>query len=79
MTTHRINKTISLPSELAREAEQIARAEGKTLSAAIQEALALRKAEQLKREFSTAQHYWSRKAKDKGILTERDLQRYLGS
>ena len=79
MAAHRINKTISLPPELAREAEEIARTEGRTLSAVIQEALALRKAEQLKREFSTAQHYWSRKAKEKGILTERDLQRYLVS
>src|SRR6266852_7530339 len=41
--------------------------------------LALRRSEQLKREFSAAQNYWSRKASEKGILTERDLQRYLGS
>ncbi len=79
MAAHRINKTISLPAELAREAEEIARTEGKTLSAVIQEALALRKAEQLKCEFSAAQTYWSRKAREKGILTERDLHRYLGS
>jgi predicted transcriptional regulator len=79
MATRRINKTISLPAELAREAEEIARAKGKTLSTVIQEALALRKAKQLNREFSAAQNYWSRKAKEKGVLTERDLQRYLAS
>jgi predicted transcriptional regulator len=79
MATRRINKTISLPAKLAREVEEIARTEGKTLSAVIQEALALRKSEQLKREFSAAQNYWSLKASEKGILTERDLQRYLGS
>jgi predicted transcriptional regulator len=75
----RTGKTISLPAELAREAEEIARTEGKTLSAIVEEALALRKAEQLKREFSAVQNYWSRKAREKGILAERNLQRYLGS
>jgi hypothetical protein len=40
---------------------------------------ALRKAEQLKGEFSAAQNYWSRKAREKVIFSERDLQRYLGS
>lgn len=79
MAVHRIKKTISLPAELAREAEEIVRTEGKTLSAVIEEALALRRAEQLKREFSAVQNYWSRKAREKGILTERDLRRYLGS
>ena len=34
-----VKKTISLPPELAREAEEIARAEGKSLSAVIQDAL----------------------------------------
>ena len=77
MPTAAVKKTISLPAELAREAEEIARTEGKTLSAVIQEALRLSRAERLKREFSAAQNYWSRKAKEKGVLTERDLQRYL--
>ena len=77
MPTAAVKKTISLPSQLAREAEEIARIEGKTLSAVIQEALRFSRAERLKREFSAAQDYWSRKAKEKGILTERDLQRYL--
>jgi hypothetical protein len=77
MATAAVKKTISLPAELAREAEEIARTEGKTLSAVIQEALRLSRAERLKSGFSTAQNYWSRKAREKGILTERDLQRYL--
>ena len=34
-----IKKTISLPADLARETEALARAEGKTLSAVIQDAL----------------------------------------
>jgi hypothetical protein len=72
-----VKKTISLPPELAREAEDAARAEGKTLSAVIQDALRLSRAERLKRELKGAQDYWSRKARERGILTERDLERYL--
>ena len=34
-----VKKTISLPADLAREAEETARAEGKTLSAVVQDAL----------------------------------------
>jgi metal-responsive CopG/Arc/MetJ family transcriptional regulator len=74
-----IKKTISLPFELAKEAEEMAREERKTLSAVIQEALRLSRKEKLKREFYQSQDYWSLKAKEKGILTEKDLKRYLSS
>jgi hypothetical protein len=77
MPTAAVKKTISLPPELAREAEETARAEGKTLSAVIQDALRLSRAERLRREFKGAQQYWSRRAMEKGILTEKDLERYL--
>jgi hypothetical protein len=56
-----VKKTISLPPELAREAEDIARAT------------------RLKGELRGIQGYWSRKAKEKGVLTEKDLERYLGN
>lgn len=72
-----VKKTISLPPDLAREAEEIARAEGKTLSAVVQDALRAARATRLKTEFSGIQGYWSRKAKEKGLLTEKDLERYL--
>ena len=72
-----VKKTISLPPELARETEETARAEGKTISAVIQDALRLAKRERLKLEFMDVQGYWSRKALERGILTEQDLQRYL--
>jgi len=74
-----VKKTISLPFELAREAEEMAREERKTLSAVVQEALKLSRKERLKREFYQIQEYWSLKAKEKGILTEKDLKRYLAS
>jgi predicted transcriptional regulator len=74
-----VKKTISLPSDLAREVEELAQAEGKTLSAVIQEALRLARVVRFKREFSELQGYWSRRAKEKGILTEKELERYLES
>jgi metal-responsive CopG/Arc/MetJ family transcriptional regulator len=75
--TKAVKKTISLPFELANEVEEIAREERKTLSAVIQEALKVSRKERLKKEFYQVQKYWSLKAKGKGILTEKDLKRYL--
>lgn len=72
-----VKKTISLPPELAREAEELARAEGKTLSAVVQDALRAARAARLKGELRGIQGFWSRKAKEKGVLTEKDLARYL--
>ena len=72
-----VKKTISLPPDLARAAEQIARAEGKTLSAVVQDALRDARATRLRNELEVLQGYWSRRAKEQGILTEEDLQRYL--
>ena len=37
----------------------------------------LAKRERLRQGFLTMQGYWARKAKEKGILTERDLSKYL--
>lgn len=72
-----VKRTISLPKELAREAERVARAEGRSLSSVIQEALRIARTERLKREFRGLQGYWSRKAREQGILSERDLERCL--
>ena len=72
-----VKKSISLPLALAREAEEIARAQGKTLSAVIQDALRSACTARLKDELRGIQGYWSKKAKDKGVLSERDLKRLL--
>lgn len=77
MTTA-VKRTISLPPELAREAEEQARAEGKTISAVIQDALRAARAARLKGELRALQGHWARKAREKGVLTERDLERLLG-
>ena len=72
-----VKKTISLPPDLARDAEALARAEGKTLSAVIQDALRLAGIERRLQELRDLQGYWRRQARAKGILSEKDLERYL--
>jgi predicted transcriptional regulator len=72
-----VKKTISLPPELAKSAEALARAEVKTLSAIVQDALRLAQVERRLRELQGIQNYWSHQAKRIGILSEDDLNRYL--
>jgi predicted transcriptional regulator len=72
-----VKKTISLPADLARDAEALAKAEGKTLSAVIQDALRQARIERRLQELRGVQAYWSRKAREKGLMTEQDLARYL--
>ncbi len=72
-----VKKTISLPADLARQAEELARVEGKTLSGVIQDALRQAAIERRLQELRGMQAYWSRMARERGILTERDLDRYL--
>jgi len=72
-----VKRTISLPPDLAAEAEEVARAEGKTLSGVVQDALREARARRLKVEFREVQGFWSAKARAKGVLTERELDRIL--
>ncbi|MGQ0593041.1 MAG: CopG family transcriptional regulator [Gammaproteobacteria bacterium] len=72
-----MKKTISLPPDLAREVEALAQAEGKTLSGVIQGALRVARAARLKSELRNIQGYWAKQARDKGVLSERDLERLL--
>lgn len=72
-----VKKTISLPEDLAREVEALARAEGKTLSGVIQDALRSARIQRRLQDLRGIQGHWSRIARDRGILTESDLERYL--
>ena len=72
-----VKKTISLPAELARDAEALAKAQGKTLSAVIQDALRSARIDRRLQELRGIQGYWSRKARERGLLSEQDLERYL--
>ena len=78
MTTA-VKKTISLPPDLARAAEELTRAEGKTLSAIVLDALRKARAASLRDGLGELRNYRNRKAKERGILTEKDLERYLDS
>jgi len=72
-----VKKAISLPADLAAEAEAIARDENKSLSAVVQDALRAMKKSRLRSEFRGLQGYWSARARDKGVLSERELERLL--
>jgi len=72
-----VKKTISLPPDLAEDAERVAREEGKSLSAVIQDALRLSRRQRLRGEWTEMQGYWSGRAREKGLLKESDLDRFL--
>ena len=74
-----VKKTISLPADLARDAEALAKAEGKSLSAVIQDALRSARVDRRLQELRGIQGYWTRKARERGLVTEQDLERYLGT
>jgi metal-responsive CopG/Arc/MetJ family transcriptional regulator len=62
MISHAVKKTISLPADLAREAEEVARIDGKSFSAVVQQALRSARTARLTRELHELQGYWSRLA-----------------
>jgi metal-responsive CopG/Arc/MetJ family transcriptional regulator len=72
-----VKKTISLPPDLAEDAERVAREEGKSLSAVIQDALRFSRRQRLHGDWKEMQGYWSARARAKGLLTEDDLDRFL--
>ncbi|HEU5232966.1 MAG TPA: hypothetical protein VFU50_08910 [Terriglobales bacterium] len=77
MPKRAIKKTISLPEDLLRDLQQQAEAEKKTLSGVIQEVLLEGRRSRLKKDLREIQGYWSQKAQERGIVSERDLERYL--
>ena len=74
-----VKKAISLPPDLARFASTTAREEGKSLSAVVQDAMRAYRLSRVREEYRAVQAYWSKRAKDRGILNEKDLAQYLDS
>jgi hypothetical protein len=72
-----VKKAISLPPDLAGFAMATAREEGKTLSAVVQDAMRAYRLLRLRGEYRDLQSYWSQRAREKGVLTESQLERYL--
>lgn len=73
-----VKRTISLPADLAQEIDEISKNEGRSFSSIVQDALRLARAKRLKVEFDDIQGFWSKKAREKGVLTQKDLDRLIG-
>jgi len=70
-------RQLALPAALLRKLDQLAWREGKSALAVLQDLMSENEHNRLEQEFRATQGRWSKKAKAKGILTARDLQRYL--
>jgi hypothetical protein len=75
--TRAIKKAISLPPELAEFIDTTAREDGKSVSAVVQDAMRSYRLSRLRGEYRQVQTFWSDRAREKGILTEKDLARCL--
>lgn len=74
-----VKKSVVLSPALSKELTQIAREEGKTVNAVIQDSLRESRRKRLTQSVLAMQGYWTRKAREKGIVTERDLRKYLAA
>ena len=72
-----IKKSITLPLDLARYAENEAEARGVTVSRIIQDALSQTRIKRRLQKFRAIQGYWSQKARDKGILSGSEMEYLL--
>jgi hypothetical protein len=77
MKRRRVAITISLPPEIAKDYEKIADQEAKNKSQLFRDMFSLYREKALEREFFDLQRYGAKKAREKGILTERDVERIV--
>ena len=77
MKTRRVAVTISLPPEMAKDYEKIAKQEAKNKSQLFREMFLLYREKTLEREFFDLQRYGAKMAREKGILTEKDVERIV--
>jgi metal-responsive CopG/Arc/MetJ family transcriptional regulator len=77
MKRTRIAVTISLPPEIAKDYERIADQEAKNKSQLFRDMFSLYREKALEREFSDLQRYGAKRAREKGILTEKDVERIV--
>lgn len=67
----------SVPPEVAEEYERLAKGERRSKSALFREMVAAYKAKREEEEFFRLQNRMSRRARVKGVLTERDVERLV--
>jgi hypothetical protein len=77
MKRRRVAVTISLPPEIARDYEKIADQEAKNKSQLFRDMFSLYREKVLEREFYDLQRYGAKRAREKGILTEKDVERIV--
>ncbi|MBI2528821.1 MAG: ribbon-helix-helix protein, CopG family [Candidatus Rokubacteria bacterium] len=77
MARSRVAVTISIPPQLANEYDRLARATAKNRSQLFREMFALYRQSQDEEVFRALQRYGRRKARERGILTERDVERLV--
>lgn len=75
-TRKRIAMTISLPPDIAREYETMARIKGETKSQLFREMFSLYREEKIEDEFSRLQKYGAKKAREMR-LTEKDIEQLI--
>jgi metal-responsive CopG/Arc/MetJ family transcriptional regulator len=73
----RVAVTISIPPQLAKEYDRLAKATAKNRSQLFREMFDAYRRLQEEETFETLQRYGSRKARERGIRTERDVERLV--
>ena len=74
MKAKRVPLTVSLPPELAREFDKLAKDETKNKSQLFRDMIRSYQQRRLEQEFLELQRYGARQARKKGILTEADVE-----
>jgi metal-responsive CopG/Arc/MetJ family transcriptional regulator len=77
MGRSRVAITVSLPPRLAREYDQMARATAKNRSQLFREMFEAYRVARDEEALRRLQRYGARKARERGILTERDVERLV--
>ncbi len=77
MRRRRVAVTISLPPDIAKDYERIAGQEAKSKSQLFRDMFSLYRETALEKEFLDLQRYGAKRAREKGILTEKDVEKIV--
>lgn len=77
MKRSRVPMTVSLPSDLAKNFERLAKAEAKNKSQLFREMLTVYERRRREEQFHELQRYGAQKARKKGLLTEAAVEKLV--
>jgi hypothetical protein len=77
MKRRRVAMTVSLPPEIAEDYERLAQQQAKNKSQLFRDMFLLYKEQTLEKEFFELQRYGAKLAREKGVLTEEDVERIV--